>query len=101
MEPSQLEIQAYAAQDRFRLAVAQNVTTNGRLFSALLVAINLVVYLKTGLSWFAILAVFAAAPVGLACIADQLKGGMRSLVSFASYAISILVAFLFLLTIGS
>lgn len=55
--------------DEYRIALAQNIATNGRWFCALMVAICLYADLDA-------LAVLAAVPVGLAVIADQLPAGM-------------------------
>ena len=52
--------------------VRKNIATNGRLFCVALAVIDLVIYLKTGNRGFAMLAVFAVAPVALAVVTDQI-----------------------------
>lgn len=101
MEHDALELQALAAQDRLRLAVARNVAANGRLFSVLLVAVNLVAYLKAGAPSHLAFAIFAAIPVGASCLVDQMPSGrLRLLATAAVYTASIVIVLLTLLAIG-
>lgn len=81
------------------LAIAQNCATNGRLFSCMLFAASLASYWKGGASID--LAVWAAAPVGLSVIIDQLPAGRfpSFALSCLMYLLSIMVAIL-LLTIA-
>ncbi|OJF92073.1 hypothetical protein AX761_21780 [Rhizobium sp. 58] len=78
------------------LAIAQNCATNGRLFSCMLFAASFASYLKGGAPID--FAVWAAAPVGLSVIVDQLP--TERPLSFAlvcvMYALSALVAILLL-----
>ncbi len=76
------------------LAHAQNVATNGRWFSALLVLANC-----AGGEYR--LAALAAVPVGLAAICDQLPVGLaRSAFSLATYGLSAIVAILSIIALG-
>jgi len=77
------------------LAIAQNCATNGRLFSCMLFAASLASYWKGGAPID--LAVWAAAPVGMSVIVDQLPSD-RVMVCLM-YLIAIIVAIL-LLTIA-
>lgn len=81
------------------LAIAQNCATNGRLFSCMLFAASLASYWKGGASID--LAVWAAAPVGLSVIVDQLppEGKPSLVIMILMYALSLIVA-LYLLTIA-
>jgi len=78
--PVPLEI---ALTDRF--AIARNVATNGRLFCAMLAAINVTAGQHA-------LAILAALPVGLAAIVDQLPAGkLRAFASLGVYGLAALV----------
>jgi hypothetical protein len=95
------ELQALASQDRLRLAIAQNIAANGRLFSVLLVAVNLVAYLKTGSVNHLAFAILSALPVGASCLIDQIPGGrLRLFATAVVYTASIVVVLLTLLAIG-
>lgn len=65
----------------YRLAVAQNVATNGRLFCILLAAANAAAAWPLGVA-------LAALPVGLAWIADVAPGKYRQSLAVASVASS-------------
>jgi len=76
------------------LATAKNVATNGRVFSALMVLINLVAF---GNGWapdVAIkLAVLSALPVGLSCLVDQMPNNQyRVAASMVVYGIATMAA---------
>lgn len=62
------ELQALATRDAFRLAIAQNIAVNGRMFCAALILINLVASHRA-------LAVLAAVPIGASCVVDALPSG--------------------------
>lgn len=101
MEHDALELQALAAQDRLRLAISRNIAINGRLFSVLLVAVNLVAYLKIGAASHLAFALLAALPVGASCLVDQMPSGrLRLLATAAVYTASIVVVLMSLLAIG-
>lgn len=83
--------------DEIRFEYARNIATNGRLFSILLVAISLtMVYAGFGQS-FAVLAVLAALPVGLSCLADLLPARFGRWLSMLIYFYTAVVAFIILL----
>ena len=81
--------------------IQKNIAANGRLFSALLVVICLAAFLHNYGSIFAALAMFAAVPVGMVVILDQLPvGRLRLVASLANYAVSAAVVLIFLASIG-
>lgn len=87
---------------RAHLTLCRNVTTNGRLFSALIVAANLVALNAGGNPMHGKLAVLAALPVGFAAVVDQLPAGhVRTVASIATYGLAAAVAVQTLLMIGS
>lgn len=96
-EEHQLELDSaayHADQLTLQMAIAQNVATNGRWFSALLVLANC-----AGGEYR--LAALAAVPVGLAAIFDQLPdGSARSAFSLAIYGLSAIVAVLSIIALG-
>ncbi|SDL07721.1 hypothetical protein SAMN05428953_12663 [Mesorhizobium muleiense] len=67
--------------DAYRLAVAQNVATNGRLFCILLAAANAAAACPIGVA-------LSALPVGLAWVADVAPRKYRSNLALASVASS-------------
>lgn len=87
------ELQAQDLQHRARLAVAQNVATNGRLFCAMLFTACLTMFVVRSDPAFAALAVVAAVPVGASCIVDQISHtAIRSIAALAVYACAAFVA---------
>lgn len=85
----------------YRLAIARNIAANGRLFSVLLVAINLVAFLKLGGGVHLLLALAGAVPVGASCLVDQMPGGRARLFATAvTYLVSITAILLTILAIG-
>ena len=88
-----LETQALAAQDSFRLATAQNVARNGRLFCVLLFILSIV-------SGSISLAGIAALPVGLSCLVDGMKPGWPRVIASASiYALAAYLAIFLILNL--
>jgi len=76
------------------MATAKNVATNGRWFSALIVAANC-----AGGDYR--MAALAAVPVGLAAIGDQLPAGqLRVAYSVAIYAMAAVVALISIINLG-
>ena len=75
------------------LALLQNIATNGRWFCALLVAINIA-------SGHYALAVFAAAPIGLSAIVDQLPPSIARPAALAVYAFAAIVAVASIFVVG-
>lgn len=68
------------------MAIAKNVATNGRLFSVMVAAAAIA-------GGHPALAVFAAIPVGLACLVDQIPDPRsKSIFSAASYLLAGCVA---------
>ncbi|TIN82183.1 hypothetical protein [Mesorhizobium sp.] len=63
MSDSNWQLAAARDQSAMRLAIAQNVVANGRLFVALLAAANYAAGVPFGVAW-------AAVPVGLAWLSD-------------------------------
>lgn len=95
-----LTAEAHRAPAQYDLALAQNITTNGRAFCALLAAISLAVYLKTGSETHVTLAIFAIVPIGISVLADICSiTGIRNGLSITAYLMTIVVA-LCLLFIG-
>lgn len=90
---SQWQLETARQQAALRLVVAQNVTANGRMFSALLVLVNLATR-QPGL------ALAAALPVGLSVITDLIPfvhARARLSGSIGVYSLAALVAVLSLL----
>lgn len=84
-----------------RQAAEKNIATNGRLFCLMVFALCLVAFACGYGVRFARLAALAAAPVGLACIVDQMKAGpVRFALTILSYSVAALAALVFLLMIG-
>lgn len=89
-------------QSLARLATAQNVATNGRLFCVMLFAISLAAYVTGRGEWFGVLALLSALPVGLSVIAESLDSPViwRVVIGLAVYAwssamfVSILISLL-------
>lgn len=72
--------------DATRLAVAQNVATNGRTFLALVALADMA-------GGHLALAILAALPIGLSCFVDPLPcGRARGLASLGVYALSAVIA---------
>jgi len=76
-----------------KIAIAQNVATNGRWFCASLVLINIAAQ-HYGI------AIFAAFPMGLAAIVDLLPPAIARPASVAVYGFTVCVALASLLAIG-
>lgn len=93
----QMRLLDVKAEADLRLAVMQNIATNGRLFSALLVVISLTMMHAGFGQSFAVLAVLAALPVGLSCIADLLPVRFGRWLSMLIYFYTAVVAFIILL----
>lgn len=69
-----------------KMTVAKNVATNGRLFCVMLAAAAIA-------GGYPALAVFAAMPVGLSCLVDQISvPSTRALMSTLVYAFAAFVA---------
>lgn len=88
-EERQLELDArayHAEVAAHHLALAQNIATNGRLFSIMVAAAAIA-------GGHPALAVLAALPVGAACLVDQLtNAAAKSFYSAATYLLAVCVA---------
>lgn len=76
------------------LAMKKNIATNGRLYCAM-------IFVAALYNGFPMLAVFAAIPVGMACIVDQLPDGKGGpLLSLLNYVATITVTIILLWNLG-
>lgn len=97
-EPVERVIIDAAVTDTF--TIQKNIAANGRLFSALVVAICLAAFIQGQGAIFAALAMLAAIPVGAAVILDQMPvNRTHKIASLAVYGLSAAVAAIFLLAI--
>lgn len=96
-----LELIHAIGRDNFALAVVQNIAANGRQFSTLIFAACIAAYLKTGLAFFAVLAIVAALPLGLSVLLDRafISEKPRRALGVAIYGLATLSAFVFVFAI--
>lgn len=101
MEAKETKIAARVAADvtvTDTLAVARNAATNGRLFCVMLFVACLTVFAVRDDGVFAALAIFAAAPVGLAYLVDPLPAGpLKSAAQWAMAALPLFVILIFMI----
>lgn len=84
-----------------RHAVKRNVATNGRMFSAMVFTVALAAFVIGHGTGFAVLAIGAAIPVGIACIVDQMKPGpAQGYAALLSYVLAAVIPILVLVMLG-
>lgn len=83
------------------LEVAKNIATNGRLFCLMLFAVSLAAFALGRGSFFGVLAVVSASPVGMSCLVDLMPAGnRRAFAALGVYAFTISLYLVLLFTIG-